>query len=167
MKRIVVAAIVCAFALVGTVHAEDTAKRVLAGQLLGAMDMQKMIEKSFEMVKQMVPAQMNQMGASEDALSDKAKKGMDNMMALIMEEMSWDKLKDDYITIYAETFTEEELKGLVDFYNGTIGQKLIAKQPELMKRSMQISQKQMMELMPKIQELTRKLKEQKVAQPEN
>jgi hypothetical protein len=83
---------------------------------------------------------------------------MAEMMEVIMKEMSWDKLKDDYISIYADTFTEKELLGIITFYESPIGRKFIEKQPELMKKSMQISQKQMVGLMPKIQKLTEEMR---------
>jgi len=165
MTRTVAATIVCAFALVTIVRAEDTPQRALAEQLLGDMKMHKTIEKSFAMVKQMIPAQMRQMGLSDDASLNKAKDKMQKTMDLVMKEMSWNKLKDDYISIYAETFTEEELKGALEFYKSPIGQKFIRKQPELMRRSMQISQRQMATLMPKIQQLTKDMMEQEAAQP--
>jgi len=122
------------------------------------MDVQKTIEKSFEMVKQMVPSQLKQMGVSGNEASEKTQKEMQKMMDIIMEEMSWEKMKDDYIDIYADTFTGKELKGFIKFYKSPIGRKFIEKQPELMKKSMQISQKQMGELMPKIQKLIKEMK---------
>ncbi len=85
---------------------------------------------------------------------------MQKMMDLFMKEISWDNLKEDYISIYAETFTEEELKGLVTFYKSPVGRKFIEKQPELMKRTMEISQEKMMELIPKMQELAKEMEEQ-------
>ncbi|MDD3605464.1 MAG: DUF2059 domain-containing protein, partial [Kiritimatiellae bacterium] len=75
------------------------------------------------------------------------------MMDLIAGEMSWDKIKTDYIGIYAETFTADELKGIIDFYKTPVGRKFIEKQPEIMEKSMRVTQKQMMTLMPKIQAL--------------
>ena len=166
MRSIVTATIICIIVLVGIVRAEDTPKRVLAEQLLGAMEIQKATEKMFEILKQMIPAQMKQIGAfSDDALSDKAQDAMQKTMDLVMKEMSWDKLKGDYISIYAETFTEEELKGAIKFYKSPIGKKFIEKQPELMRKSMQISQKQMTTLMPKIQKLTEEMIDQITAQP--
>ena len=167
MRRILAATIVCALALVTLVSADEAKKRALAEELLDAMDMQQTIEKSFEIVKQMIPAQLKQMDVSENASSDKAQDTMQKMMDLIMKEISWEKLKDDYIAIYEETFTEEELSGLVTFYKSPIGRKFIEKQPELMKRSMQISQEQMIELMPKIQKLTQEMMGQETAQPED
>ena len=126
MRRILATTIGCAFALVAIACAAEAQNRALAEELLDAMDMQKTTEKSFEMVKQMIPAQMKQMGVSDDASSDKAKSRMQKMMDLVMKEMSWDKLKDDYISIYAETFTEEELKAALKFY----------KSPKLAKNSL-------------------------------
>jgi len=163
MRRIVVAAIVCVFALATIVRAEDTPKRALAEQLLEAMEIQKTIEKSLEMVKQIIPAQMKQRGVT-DGVSDKAKEATQKTMDLIMKEMSWDKLKDDYISIYAEIFTEEELKGAIDFYKSPIGHKFIEKQPELMRKTMNNTKKQMATLIPKIQQLTKEMMEQ-TAQP--
>ncbi len=165
MRRIVTATIICTVVLVAIVRAEDIPKRALAEQLLGAMEIQKTIEKSFDMVNQMMTAQMKQMGVfSDDAISDKAQDVIQKTMDLVMKEMSWDKLKGDYISIYAETFTEEELKGAIKFYKSPIGKKFIEKQPELMRKSMQISQKQMTTLMPKIQKLTEEMMDQITAE---
>ncbi|MBU8921174.1 MAG: DUF2059 domain-containing protein [Bacteroidales bacterium] len=167
MRRIVAVTIVFVFAWLTVANANETQNRALAEELLDAMEMQETIEKSFEMVKEMIPAQMKAMGVSEEATSDEDKEAAQKMTDLIMKEVSWDNLKDDYITIYAETFTEEELRGLVAFYKSHVGRKFIEKQPELMKRSMQISQMKMMELMPKIQALTQEMEDQETARPES
>jgi len=157
MRRILAATIVCAFAGVTLVRADEAQHRALAEELLDAMQMQKTIEKSSEILKQMIPAQMKQMGVSVNASTDETQDFMQKMMDLIMKEPSWEMLKDDYITVYAETFTEEELSGLVTFYTSPIGRKYTEKQPELMKRIMQISQKQMIEFMPEIEKLTQEM----------
>jgi hypothetical protein len=165
MRRAVTATVVGILTLASIARAEDSERQALAERLLEGMQMQETIEKSFEMVKQMIPAQMKQMGVPDEASSGKAQDVMQETMDLVMKEMSWDNLKGDYIAIYAETFTAEELKGLVRFYESPIGKKFVEKQPELMQRSMRISQKQMMTLMPKIQELTQQLEQQGPAQP--
>ena len=133
--------------------AEISAERkTAAGQLLEAMEMEKQMAQSFEMVKQSIPAMMAQMGVSgADAEAQQAL--MKKVMDLVESEMNWSKIKDDYIAIYAETFSEEELKGLTAFYQSPIGKKLNEKQPELMQRSMQVTQSKMVTLLPKIQAL--------------
>jgi len=158
MNRAVLVVTFCAMVLATISYAEGASRRELAEKLLEAMDVQKNIEKSFEMVNQMIPADLKHMGDGENSSSNRAKKEMAEMMEVIMKEMSWDKLKDDYISIYADTFTEKELLGIIKFYESPIGQKFIEKQPELMKKSMQISQKQMIGLAPKIQKLTEEMR---------
>jgi len=169
MTKIIVVLIIGSLALIPMAQAqeiqENNQTRVLAEELLGAMQVQTAIEKSFEMVKEMMVSQANQMGLPEGEASEKAQGSMNKTMDMVMAEMTWDKLKDDYISIYAETFNVEELQGLVDFYKGPIGQKFVEKQPELMRRSMLISQKQMAELMPKIQAMTQQIKQKTAPQP--
>ena len=48
-------------------------------------------------------------------------------------------------------FTEDELQDLIDFYKSPLGQKMLKKQPELMKATMQKMQVEMSKVMPKIQ----------------
>ena len=166
MRRVAAVAIACVFICLSIASAHETDNRALAEELLGAMEIQETIEKSFEVMKQMIPAQIKGMGVSEEESSDEAMDAMEGAMDLIMKEISWENLKDDYISIYEETFTEEELRGLITFYKSPVGRSFIEKQPDLMKRTMMISQKQMMELVPKIQELTREMEEQKASRSE-
>jgi hypothetical protein len=59
-----------------------------------------------------------------------------------------DDMIAEMVPIYAETYTLDEIRQLTAFYASPLGQKLQAKMPELMSRSMQISQRV---LMPRIQ----------------
>lgn len=44
----------------------------------------------------------------------------------------------EIVALYAEMFTEEELKGLTAFYRSPLGQKALSKVPEIMKRGAEI-----------------------------
>jgi uncharacterized protein len=150
---------------------QDAARRVLAEQLLNEMDMKGNMEKTFAMFKKMIPSHMEQMRKATDktivpegtdketadAIRDKAAKASVKMMDEVMKEMSWDSIKDDFVSLYAETFTEEELQGLVAFYKSPAGRAFTKKQPELMKRSMQLTQKRMVQWMPKIQAMSKEM----------
>jgi hypothetical protein len=150
------ALVICAAA----VGAEEPSERHrLAADLLDAMDMGTQITASFEAMKGVIPAQLKQMEALAPAApngvkpaiaADQQKKMMDKVMEMCAEEMKWEKVKPDYINLYAETFSAEELKELIAFYQSPAGKAFMAKQPELMQKSMQLSQKSMMRLMPKI-----------------
>lgn len=142
--------------------AQESQRRALAEELLAAMNMQDAVEQSFAMVKRMIPPQMEKMQQVTGATNMPANvsRQTEKMMDMIAGELSWEKMKADYIALYAETFTEQELKDTVAFYKSPAGQAFVKKQPELMKRSMEISQKLMMQIMPKIQAMTEELKQE-------
>jgi uncharacterized protein len=155
--------------------AQDASRRALAEELLKEMDMKANMEKSFAMIKKMMPAQMERMkqtmekstagatgskkGPKEmvDKATDAAAKVSSKMMDEMTKELSWDNIKDEYVTLYAETFTEEDLRGLVAFYKSPAGRAFTKKQPELMRRSMELTQKHMLQWMPKMQAMTKEL----------
>jgi hypothetical protein len=59
-----------------------------------------------------------------------------------------DDMIAEMVPLYAETYTLDEIRQLTAFYASPLGQKMQARMPELMSRSMQISQRVMM---PRIQ----------------
>jgi hypothetical protein len=137
-------------------HAEDDNRRALAESLLNAMNVRQTVEKSFDIVKQMIPQQMERMGNAMGQTPDPdAAEHTSKMLDAIAEEISWDHIKDDYIGLYADTFTAEEMQGMIDFYQSEPGQALVSKQPILMQKSMQLNQQMMMRIMPKLQEFMR------------
>jgi hypothetical protein len=156
MRKMVGSIAVMLVAGVLAVNAQETQRRAMAEELLNVMNMQDTIEKSFAMLKQMIPAQMETMKevAGATNMPTNAVSHTEKMMDMLAEELSWNKMKADYITLYAETFTEQELKDTVAFYKSPAGQAFVKKQPELMKRSMEITQKLMMQITPKIQAMT-------------
>jgi uncharacterized protein len=142
--------------IVWSAQAQETPRRVMAEELLNLMNMPETIEKSFAMMKQMMPTQMEKMtqATGQTNLPSNVTREVDSLMDLMAQEFSWNKIKADYITLYAETFTEEEMKGIIAFYKSPAGLAFTKKQPELMKRSLELSQKIMMQIMPKIQSIT-------------
>jgi len=73
-------------------------------------------------------------------------------VAAMREEMSWDKLEPGYTKIYVETFSEEELQGLLDFYRSPLGQTYIQKMPVVMQKSMTMTQSLMKSMVPRMQQ---------------
>ena len=59
-------------------------------------------------------------------------------------------LKPKIAGIYRETFSQEELDGLIAFYESPVGRAYIAKMPVAMAKTMAMSQQQMQSLMPRL-----------------
>jgi hypothetical protein len=147
-------------------NAQDQSKRAVAEELLNLVDMKGTMERSSATVKQMVIQQIQKSNPApqDPAVEAKLTDFMGKIMDMVSHEMSWDKLKDKYVTLYSDIFTEQELKDITAFYKTPSGQALIKKQPEVMKRSAEMTQKMMGELMPKIHAMTNELKEKNLPQ---
>lgn len=84
-------------------------------------------------------------------------KYMGEMLDMMEEEMSWEKIKDDFIHVYMSVYTEEEIQELIKFYQTPVGQKTIEQTPVLMEQSMEISQKYLFATLPKLQSIAEKM----------
>lgn len=71
-------------------------------------------------------------------------------MAVMREEVTWEKLKPLYVQLYRETFEQEEIDGLIAFYASPSGQAFVNKMPVVLQKSMAISQSLMQSLIPKM-----------------
>jgi uncharacterized protein len=67
------------------------------------------------------------------------------MKKFFLKYMSWSSLKDDIVSIYVETFTEQELNEIKAFYLTPAGKKLASKMPELMGKGMELGVKRVQE----------------------
>jgi hypothetical protein len=129
--------------------AVDPKRAAAAEELLKTMHVDEMMEKQKDTVKKMLasflpkdlsPEELKQVQAVQDASLDVA-----------FKQLTWESLKTDFIRIYSEVYTEDELKQLADFYKSPIGQKFIDKMPELQAKTMEIVQKRMITILPAVQ----------------
>jgi len=118
------------------------------------MDVQKNVEKNFEVIKQLQINQLKNIRFPEPD-PEELKRLQKELIKRISGELNWKKLKEDYIDVFMKTFTEEEIKGIIAFYKSSIGKRFVEKTPELMNQTMDITQGFIQEIMPRIQEMTR------------
>lgn len=77
------------------------------------------------------------------------------LMANMKAELSWDKMKDLYIQVYSETFTQEDINGLLEFYGSPAGKAFVAKMPMVMQRTMTLMQEKMGPMMRNMEQSLR------------
>jgi hypothetical protein len=70
------------------------------------------------------------------------------MREFYAEHLAWEKVRPETVEIYTEVFTVAELEELIVFYQSPLGQKLLAKYPEVMTRAMALTQKKLQAAMP-------------------
>lgn len=128
-------------------------KRRLAEKLLDLMGTKEALEAQLEQTRQMMSGQieaiLNGMGQSGDRAQN-GKQLEDKVFAVLNDELSWTGMKEEYVDLYASTFSEDELHGLIQFYQSDIGRAFAAKQPQLMQKTMAMAQAKMTTLMPRL-----------------
>ena len=63
------------------------------------------------------------------------------MLTWLRKYMTWDAMKPELIKLYTETYTEPEMKELAAFYKTPVGQKSLAKMPDLLQKTALIGAK--------------------------
>ncbi len=79
----------------------------------------------------------------------------DLMRQFLEKYLTWDRVKGDFVQIYTDLFTEPELRELIQLYKTPTGKKLMTSMPEIMNRSMQVTQNQLQPHLPELQEQIR------------
>jgi uncharacterized protein len=78
------------------------------------------------------------------------------VMDFTMQKMSWDAMKPDFIKLYDDTYTEDEISGILQFYQSPAGQAMLAKSPVLVANTMALVQKRMAEIKPELDDMIKK-----------
>ena len=69
---------------------------------------------------------------------------------LLQEEMSWARMKPEMIRLYQESFDQAEVDGMIAFYGSPVGRSVMSKMPLVAQKSMEMSQRQMRSLLPRL-----------------
>lgn len=169
ISNIIVAVLLLA-ALVpaSTCFASPESKRAAIEEMLTLSKADQIIETMYGQVEGLLQRQFQQLGATADEkpILDKFSK---DVLQIMREEMSWDKMKGDFVTVYDKVYTEEDITAINKFYKSPAGRKMLAKMPELMQASMAIPQKYLQNILPRLQklsqEMAKEIKEHKAAAP--
>ena len=105
----------------------DPAHRQAALELCEVMEMEATLAAS---INAMMNLQMrnNQMLTQHRSALD----------TFFRRHMSWDALKEEFLALYMESFTEAELKEMTAFYRTPTGKKAIRLMPELVQKGAEI-----------------------------
>ena len=92
----------------------------------------------------------NMLQQSDVPATAEAQASHERVMAIVREEMSWEKFKPKIMQVYRETFTQEEIDGLIAFYESPAGRAYVAKVPVVAAKTMDLTQQQMQSLLPRL-----------------
>ena len=122
-------------------------------RILAVTKAESLLEGIYPQLEQMVRDGIKK-GLAGKVLNARQQQLMDEIpgkfIATFKEEMNWQRMKPTYIQIYMESFDQQEIDGLVAFYESPAGQAYTNKMPVVMQKTMQAMQTHMATLMPKI-----------------
>lgn len=133
--------------------ADNTSKAAKVDEIFRLTKVDQMQKQMMEQVKPMIPSLELQAGVSVDnkALSEELTL---KILDLISDRVSWQKMKPAMAELYSETFSEEEIDGMLSFYKSPAGQAMLNKMPSLMSKTIGLAQEQMTDIIPEIQKMT-------------
>jgi len=157
MKTLAVALVIAIGLLAGPAGAAPPSPESVE-RLMQVMQVQSQLETTYQQVLPAMQTSMRQTLAAQ-LKSEEAARLFDAVQprinALLIEQLSWARLKPDFARIYAETFSQDEIDGLIAFYQGPFGTALISRTPQLMQRSIQLMQQRMAPLLQQAAQLTK------------
>ena len=127
-----------------------------ARELLEVTNADQAIQQSHDQIYSQLAGMADQMGISEDQRPT-FDKYLEKMVAVMKEEMNWEKMESHILKAYVDVYSEEELRELIEFYASPIGQKFVDKMPDLIQATMQLSQEMMQDYFPKMLEIQKEL----------
>lgn len=158
-----IAIFVLALAVVPCARADEASKRAKVEELITVMHMDRMMDQMMEMVKSQAEQAMQQAPGANSLTSEQKQIVADyqaKTLQIVIDTLGWKSLEPEFVTLYTENFTEEEIDGMVTFYKSPTGQAVLNKMPQLMTAAMQLAQSRMVDVQPKLKALTEDLTKQ-------
>ncbi|HEX4154950.1 MAG TPA: DUF2059 domain-containing protein [Acidobacteriaceae bacterium] len=167
MKRwIVIMTVVCVCGC-SFARADEVSRRAKAEELFVTMHMDQTMGQLMNAVMTQVQ-QMTQSVPGADRFTPEQRKEVADFQQRVADvtekKLGWKAMEPDFITLYASTYTEEELDGILAFYKSPVGQSMLEKTPELMQKGMEIAQQRVKEIQPELNQMTEDFIEQMAAE---
>ena len=164
MKQFRLLCALCLFACLAIpARADDASKREKIHQMFALVHLDQTIQQLTDTQMKQVTAITKQLSGSQKLPPETQAKLDDfqkRVFDLVSSELSWSKLEPEYTDLYMQTYTEQELDDIIAFYRSPSGASMIAKQPELLSKSMAIGQQSAQRMMPQLMQMIQDLAKQ-------
>lgn len=131
-------------------RADESSKSAAAEALLEVMRVEAMMDQMYAQIPQMIGGFMPQ-GPDAPPPED-MQVLLERIVAFLDERIGYEVMKPDYIALYADSYSEEDMLALTDFMDSPLGQRFLDATPELMIRTSVLVQERMQQTMPDLLE---------------
>ncbi len=138
---------------------QQQASAVKVEEFFKLTQIEKALGDSMEQTMEMIKSSVVQETLGLKSATPEQAKQLEDFQAkvarLLTNAFSWEKVKPDFIKLYAETYTDKEMDDILSFYRSASGQAMVIKGIALMPKTAAISQKRLTAIQPELQRLMR------------
>lgn len=142
-------------------NANQDGSDILAEKFLVVTKQKDQNRKLLDLLKTQISQQINNHSKTENLNENKRKlleKYSHKMTNILVEELSWEKIKENHVKIIKSIYSDEELRSLIQFFESELGQLYINKQQVAMQKLGESSQIFMQNVVRRIQALEQEMK---------
>jgi len=142
-------------------NANQDGSDILAEKFLVVTKQKDQNRKLLDLLKTQISQQINKHSKTENLNENKRKlleKYSHKMTNILVEELSWEKIKENHVKIIKSIYSDEELRSLIQFFESELGQLYINKQQVAMQKLGESSQIFMQNIVRRIQALEQEMK---------
>jgi len=138
-----------------TLHADDASKQAKVRELFALLHVEHISDQIRSSVMSQTAAIPKQLFGPEISPENKAKFDVlqEKILQTVDAQVGWRVLEPQYVKLYTDTYSEEEINGIVAFYKTPAGAAMIAKSPELSTKSIQLVQSKMAAVQPQLKQM--------------
>jgi hypothetical protein len=135
----------------GAAWADEASKKAKVEEMLRLSNTEQMLKQTLSQMQAMQAQEAARM--APPGAKAEGQEVQNRLMKLIQDRLSWEKLKPAFVQLYADTYTDEELDGIVGFYKSPAGRAFLEKMPVLVNKTMKLTQDMMGDLTPEIRRM--------------
>ena len=121
-------------------------------RLFAAMNVERSVSSMYPMMQNAMKQSMAQALPANATPQQKraVEASQESFNAVMRDELNWERMKPDMVKAYVETYSEAEVLGMVAFFESPAGRAYTEKTPQLMQKSMALTQERMKNLIPRM-----------------
>jgi hypothetical protein len=153
MKRIALALFAVALASPAIARADDASKLSKIEELFTVMNVEQTQKQIIDLSQRQIRDAAQQQFHGGTPTPEQQKKFQDfqaKIATVVNGQISWPIVKPAFIKLYSDTYTEDELAGILAFYKSPAGHALLTKNPELTVKVVAVSRERLQQAQAQI-----------------
>ena len=142
-------------------NANQDGSDILAEKFLVVTKQKDQNRKLLDVLKTQISQQIKSYSKTKNLNENKRElleKYSHKMTNILVEELSWEKIKENHVKIIKSIYSDEELRSLIQFFESELGKLYINKQQIAMQKLGESSQMVMQNVMRRMQALEQEMK---------